>query len=53
MYRIETITSKASYKVKIGTFWLFLKNFKTEIEPFLYLLPAASIIYCLYFLSFL
>lgn len=43
MYRVENVISKANYKVKERGAGTFLKNFKTKIEPFLYLLPATSI----------
>lgn len=52
MYRIESITSKANYKVKRRSVGIFLKNFKAEIEPFLYLLPAASIFIAFTFYPF-
>ncbi|GAB6116915.1 sugar ABC transporter permease [Thermoanaerobacter brockii subsp. lactiethylicus] len=52
MYRIETIHSKESYKVKRHTLGMPLKNFKAEIEPYLYLLPAASIFIAFTFYPF-
>ncbi|MDK2814303.1 MAG: sn-glycerol 3-phosphate transport system permease protein [Thermoanaerobacter sp.] len=52
MYRIEGIASKESYKVRRHALGMPLKNFKPEIEPYLYLLPAASIFMAFTFYPF-